>query len=114
MPTHTFDSAPDDLDVLLIPGGMGSRGEGSDEHMGPLVEYLKKLDLSGQGRLKWVLTVCTGSEILARTGALDGRRATSNKRAFNNVRYLPPPFPFIPLPFSLSLRFRLWIARVDG
>ena len=56
--------------------------------MGPLIEYLKKLDLSGQGKLKWVLTVCTGSEILARTGALDGRRATSNKRAFNNVRHL--------------------------
>ncbi|EMD93048.1 hypothetical protein COCC4DRAFT_81564 [Bipolaris maydis ATCC 48331] len=90
VPTHTFDSAPDDLDVLLIPGGMGSRGEGSEERMGPLIDYLKKLDLSGQGKLKWVLTVCTGSEILARTGALDGRRATSNKRAFNNVKVLHP------------------------
>jgi transcriptional regulator GlxA family with amidase domain len=32
-----------------------------------------------------VLTVCTGSALLARTGLLSGRRATSNKRAFDWV-----------------------------
>ena len=40
VPTHTFESAPRDLDVLLIPGGLGSRGEGSEERMkGVLVLY---------------------------------------------------------------------------
>jgi putative intracellular protease/amidase len=28
------------------------------------------------------MTVCTGSALLARTGLLDGKKATSNKRAF--------------------------------
>jgi putative intracellular protease/amidase len=86
VPTHTFDNAPDDLEVLLLPGGLGARGPESDKWMKPQVEYLKRLDLSGNGSIKWVLTVCTGSEILARTGFLDGRRATTNKRAFNDVR----------------------------
>jgi putative intracellular protease/amidase len=85
VPTHTFENAPEDLEMLLLPGGLGARGPKSDEWMKPQVEYLKKLDLSGKGSIKWVLTVCTGSEILARTGLLDGRKATTNKRAFNNV-----------------------------
>ena len=87
VPTHTFANAPQDLEVLLVPGGLGNR---SDKNMEPVVEYLTSLGLDGsggrlKGDLKWVLTVCTGSEILARTGALDGRRATTNKRAFNQV-----------------------------
>jgi putative intracellular protease/amidase len=30
----------------------------------------------------FVLTVCTGSALLAKTGLLDGKKATSNKKAF--------------------------------
>lgn len=85
VPTHTFANAPDDLEVLLLPGGLGARGPESNRWMKPQVEYLKSLDLSSKGSIKWVLTVCTGSEILARTGLLDGRKATTNKRAFNDV-----------------------------
>ena len=32
-----------------------------------------------------VLSVCTGAALVAKTGALDGKRATSNKRAFDWV-----------------------------
>lgn len=88
VPTHTFDDPPENLEVLIIPGGLGNR---IDENVKPVVDYLTSLGLTGspqqqlRGDLKWVLTVCTGSEILARTGALDGKRATTNKRAFNQV-----------------------------
>ena len=87
VPTHTFENAPQELDVILIPGGLGNR---SDENMKPVVKFLTSLGLDGsggplKGDLKWLLTVCTGSEILARTGSLDGKKATTNKRAFNQV-----------------------------
>lgn len=100
VPTHTFDDAPKDLEVLIVPGGLGNR---SDENMKPVVDYLTMLGISDskmhenvmgeegvvekhpRGNIRWVLTICTGSEILARTGALNGKRATTNKRAFNQV-----------------------------
>lgn len=88
VPTHTFDDAPKDLEVLIIPGGLGNRNE---ENIKPVMNYLASLGLTTMpqqhllGDIKWILTVCTGSEILARTGALDGKRATTNKRAFNQV-----------------------------
>ncbi|KAF2205940.1 DJ-1/PfpI protein [Delitschia confertaspora ATCC 74209] len=76
VPTHTFSNPPTDLEVLLIPGGFGTRDEKETE---PVVEFIKSV----YPRLRYVLTVCTGSAILARTGVLDGRRATSNKKAFS-------------------------------
>ncbi|KAJ7772645.1 hypothetical protein DFH07DRAFT_802700 [Mycena maculata] len=39
---------------------------------------------------KYILTVCTGSLILARTGLLNGMRATTNKAAFRIVQNPPP------------------------
>jgi putative intracellular protease/amidase len=62
-----------------------SRGPDGEKNTAPIVDFLQRLDLSGTGSIKHVLTVCTGSEILARTGVLDGRKATTNKRAFNEV-----------------------------
>ena len=84
MPTHTFDDAPKDLEVLIIPGGLGNR---NDENVKPVVNYLTSLGLSTssqqhlRGDIKWILTICTGSEILARTGALDEKRATTNTQS---------------------------------
>jgi putative intracellular protease/amidase len=78
VPTHTFATAPDDLEVLIIPGGYGSREE---EGIEGVVEFVKGY----YGRVRWCLTVCTGSAILAKSGVLDGKRATSNKKAFSWV-----------------------------
>jgi putative intracellular protease/amidase len=38
---------------------------------------------------EFILTVCTGSILLARTGMLNGRRATSNKRLFAWTKTAP-------------------------
>jgi len=64
--------------IVLIPGGFGTRKEVDN---GPFIEALRGIANGSQ----FVLTVCTGSALLARTGLLSGRRATSNKMAFDWV-----------------------------
>ena len=66
------------LDLILIPGGIGTREEISNQL---LLDWLK----ARAEKAEVVTTVCTGTAILARTGLLDGRRATTNKRAFKWV-----------------------------
>ena len=70
----SFQSAPA-IDVLLVPGGIGTRGEVNNP---VLLNWLK--GRSQQAEL--VASVCTGSALLAKAGVLDGLRATSNKLAF--------------------------------
>ncbi len=66
------------LDLMLLPGGIGTRKEISNQ---TLLDWLKA---RGE-KAEVVTTVCTGTAILAHTGLLDGRRATTNKRAFKWV-----------------------------
>ncbi len=68
-----------DLDVrdyiLLIPGGIGTRQLVRDR------QYIDSLSTLAD-RAECILTVCTGSILLSKTGFLDGKQATSNKRVF--------------------------------
>ena len=66
-------------DVLFIPGGLGTRKEVKNTS---LIGQIKQLAEKSQ----YILTVCTGSALLARTGLLNCKRATSNKRAFDWVK----------------------------
>jgi len=77
MPDTTFAEAGS-FDILLVPGGPGTR---------PLVTdavFIDDLHKTAQAA-EIVATVCTGSALLACTGMLDGRRATTNKAAFDWV-----------------------------
>jgi putative intracellular protease/amidase len=71
-------SEVESADVLLVPGGWGTRKEIQNESF---LNSLRKLS----AKSKYTTSVCTGSAILAKAGLLDGRRATSNKRAFTWV-----------------------------
>lgn len=64
--------------VLLIPGGMGTRVLASD---GAWLSELVRL----VSQSKFVLSVCTGSALLASAGCLERRRATGNKRSWQWV-----------------------------
>ena len=64
--------------ILLIPGGMGTRKLVDDG------EFIAQLHTLSQNAL-YVLTVCTGSALIAKTGLLKNKRATSNKLAFDWV-----------------------------
>ena len=66
------------VDVFLIPGGYGTRKEVNNNTLIDAIKQISELS-------RYVLTVCTGSALLARTGLLDKRIATSNKRAFDWV-----------------------------
>ena len=77
MTDYSFEDAPD-FDILLIPGGFGTRAAVSnDALLAKIAAMSAKADVTA--------TVCTGSAVLARTGLLDGRPATSNKVAWDWV-----------------------------
>lgn len=87
VPTHTFDNAPP-LDVLIVPGGFGTRAP----DLNITRDFIKKTYPS----LQYLLTVCTGSALVASTGILDGKNATSNKASWvwatsqgPNVNWIP-------------------------
>lgn len=76
--TEKINEIAGGVDIFIIPGGMGTRKEVSNT---VLIESIRRVaELS-----KFVLTVCTGSALLAKTGLLDYRVATTNKRAFDWV-----------------------------
>ncbi|KAI0174878.1 class I glutamine amidotransferase-like protein [Pestalotiopsis sp. NC0098] len=78
VPTHTFANAPEDIEVLLVPGGVGTR---HDDIIAPAVDFVRR----AFPKLRFLLTVCTGSALAAKAGVLDGKKATSNKAAFDWV-----------------------------
>ena len=71
------------LDILIVPGGMGTRREMKNA---PFLDALSRR----ADACPLVASVCTGSLLLARAGLLDGRRATTNKRAFSWVASQTP------------------------
>ncbi|KAI1877654.1 hypothetical protein JX265_003662 [Neoarthrinium moseri] len=80
LPTHTFDDAPD-FDVIMVPGGSGTRNLNLTK---PHVDWLQgRMD---DPNLQYMMTVCTGTSLLARTGKIAGKNATTNKAAFNWVK----------------------------
>lgn len=84
--TELAGDAP--LDILLVPGGMGTRREVQSQGF---LESLSARAISS----RWVASVCTGSALLAKTGLLDGRRATTNKRAFRWVASQGPAVAWV-------------------
>lgn len=65
-------------DILLVPGGFGTRTLVNDSLF---IQALRELVQKSET----VLTVCTGSALLAKTGLLNNARATSNKIAWDWV-----------------------------
>ncbi|MCL1875805.1 MAG: DJ-1/PfpI family protein [Synergistaceae bacterium] len=79
VPVDTLPFAEmDQSGILLIPGGFGARKLVIDEN------YVEQLKLFSE-KAPYVLTVCTGSALLAKTNLLNGMKATSNKMVFEWV-----------------------------
>jgi transcriptional regulator GlxA family with amidase domain len=69
LPDHTWASAPP-LDVLVYPGGVGTRRDLADEAVLDWVRGLRAADTL-------MTSVCTGALVYAAAGLLDGRPATT-------------------------------------
>lgn len=67
-----------ETDIVLVPGGFGTRQLVYD------LSFLQTLTILAD-QADWVLSVCTGSALLAKSGVLDGKQATSNKLAWQWV-----------------------------
>jgi transcriptional regulator GlxA family with amidase domain len=70
LPDHSFADAPP-LDVLLVPGGQGTRREVANP---ALIDWLRK---AGAG-CRFVTSVCTGALLLHEAGFARGRRVTTH------------------------------------
>lgn len=75
---HSFADAPK-LDVLLVPGGMGTRTEVDNPE---LLAWIAAVAPDCQ----WVTSVCTGSYLLAEAGPAAGKRITTHWGAIDMVR----------------------------
>lgn len=77
-----FTASPP-LDYLLIPGGLGVRKEIDNPK---IISWIKK----NSERAELTMSVCTGAALLAKTGRLNHRLATTNKMAFEWVKRQGP------------------------
>jgi transcriptional regulator GlxA family with amidase domain len=81
-PKYSFADCPRP-DIVIIPGGIGSRTEMNNPHV---VEWVK----ASSQRAELVLSVCSGARILAKSGVLDGLEATTHHEVIMHLRELAP------------------------
>jgi cyclohexyl-isocyanide hydratase len=77
MPTTTFADCPQ-LDVICVPGGVGTDDMVNDEEMLAFVRRQAE-------HAKYVTSVCTGSLVLGAAGLLKGYRATTHWSAMDHL-----------------------------
>ena len=74
---HSWESAPE-IDVLVYPGGMGTRSQVGDEELRNWVRTI-------HDRALLTTSVCTGALVLADAGLLKGRAATTHWDDFDEL-----------------------------
>jgi transcriptional regulator GlxA family with amidase domain len=88
IPDYTLATCPP-LDVLVVPGGWGTRTEIKNQ---PLLDWI-----AARARQVATLTsVCTGAMLLGQAGLLDGRRATTHWRSLDWMRASFPNVTVVP------------------
>jgi len=78
IPDATLETCPP-LDILVVPGGWGTRKEiGNQRVLTWIAERAKEVET--------LTSVCTGAMLLGQAGSLDGRRATTHWRSLDWMR----------------------------
>src|SRR5271165_2503704 len=81
-PHHRLTDCPQP-DLLLVPGGPGTRQE---MHNVALIDWIRQASLKAE----LVLSVCTGALLLAKAGLLDGLETTTHHGAIDLLRQVAP------------------------
>ena len=84
---HTTIEQHPPLDILVVPGGQGTRRE---RHNARILDWLGQQDQHTQ----LTTSVCTGAFLLAERGLLNGRRATTH---WSSVPWMRETYPAIQL-----------------
>lgn len=80
---------PMDLDMLLVPGGPGSRREIHNER---LLDFIR----AQASRVECLLSVCTGALLLAQAGVVPGMSLTTHHLAVAELQALAPDHVILP------------------
>ncbi|WP_028581364.1 DJ-1/PfpI family protein [Desulfogranum japonicum] len=82
IPDYEISQAPEP-DLLIIPGGDGTR---------PILQQDRIITwiITTSRKAEKILSVCTGSLVLAQCGLLNGLQATTHHQAFNELQRLAP------------------------
>lgn len=97
---YTIDNCPD-FDIFIVPGGYGTRDIIETDpdlerglplvhnkyfiHNQPIIDFIKKRSESA----KCIISICTGSVLLAVAGVLDNIHATTNHAAYEWATSIP-------------------------
>jgi len=114
LPDATFENAPP-LDVVLVPGGQGTRREVGNRN---LIEWLRRAGRDS----RWVTSVCTGALLLHEAGFARGKRVTTHwafvetlrgrgdVTVLDNVRYVRDGNVVTAAGVSAGIDMSLWLV----
>jgi transcriptional regulator GlxA family with amidase domain len=115
LPDVTTANCPK-LDVLLIPGGQGTRREVENK---PLLEWIAAVAAECQ----WITSVCTGALLLTAAGPAKGKRVTTHwafvdtlagrreaAEVLKNVRYVRDGNVVTAAGVSAGIDMALWLT----
>jgi transcriptional regulator GlxA family with amidase domain len=104
------------LDVLLIPGGWGTRREAKNE---ALLDWIRNIATHAQ----WITSVCTGALLLAAAGPAQGKRVTTHwgfieqlrargeaAEVLENIRYVRHGNVVTAAGVSAGIDMALWLV----
>ncbi|KAJ8515497.1 hypothetical protein ONZ45_g7097 [Pleurotus djamor] len=106
VPDRTYDSIKEEeqFDIILIPGGPGAL---PGAYSPSLLEFLRRQE----PKVKHILTVCTGSWILAEAGLLKGKKATTNKAGYKQIEAATQGIEWVPKArFVINDDKKIWTS----
>jgi transcriptional regulator GlxA family with amidase domain len=119
IPDHSFDDAPP-LDVVLVPGGQGTRREVNNP---VVIDWLRKVG----AQCSWVTSVCTGALLLHEAGFAKNKRITThwgyiepmrargNVEVLENIRYVRDGNLVTAAGVSAGIDMALWlVGQIHG